>query len=217
MAESICKMVKLYGNVNHTNQNFPFNDCHGKAVLWWEECVMVDSYVESAKCIMGGSGVRVDKKGEDSILISKTPMVITSNNDITVCQSRNALMTVHQAPIRARCMKYTFNNWLTSNWGLITPADMYQFISWGELQAPMTIESWLAFNSIQPENGIPYNQKRLEPCADCSQVAPRNSSFVCETCGAWKCAELPASEWEGGTESELYQALGTGKIWRLGI
>nr|QKE54906.1 MAG: nonstructural protein [Parvoviridae sp.] len=217
MAESICKMVKLYGNVNHNNANFPFNDCHGKAVCWWEECVMTDAYVEAAKCILGGSSVRVDRKGEDSVLVTKTPVVITSNNDITQCLSRNSTTQVHAAPLRARTLKFTFNTWLTNNWGLITPEHMYQFLSWGEQQGPVTLTGWIALNPSF-DGVVPFNQPKGAVCDTCSfQVNPGDRLTICNTCGAWQTApveqEHRTSEpaWAGTSEQDLYSALGEGK------
>nr|WQF62303.1 MAG: nonstructural protein [Feral pigeon parvovirus A] len=212
IAEAICKMVKVYGNVNHNNGNFPFNDCHGKAVLWWEECIMVDTYVEPAKCILGGSAVRVDKKGEDSVLIKKTPIVITSNNDITSCTSRNIVMTTHAAPIRARSLKFTFNTWLTSNWGLITPEMMYEFLIWGEGQAPISLEGWIRLN---PKFGgvIPYNQPHAQLCDGClTQVTGEHTVELCDHCGCWKPSERAEEVlYNGSSEKDLYENLGEGR------
>nr|QKE54917.1 MAG: nonstructural protein [Parvoviridae sp.] len=216
MAESICKMVRMYGNVNHNNANFPFNDCHGKAILWWEECIMTDAYVEAAKCILGGSSVRVDRKGEDSVLVVKTPVVITSNNDITQCQSRNATTTIHAAPLRARTLKFSFHHWLTNNWGLITPEDMYQFLCWGEQQGPLTLAGWIALNPSF-DGIVPFNQPKGTTCDSCSfQVSTDSRLQLCGTCGAWKAPALeedrrPSPAWTGGSEEELYRSLGEGK------
>nr|QTE03934.1 MAG: nonstructural protein [Lophura nycthemera aveparvovirus] len=211
MAEAICKMVRIYGNVNHNNGNFPFNDCHGKAVIWWEECVMVDTYVEPAKCMLGGSAVRVDKKGEDSILIRKTPVVITSNNDITQCQSRNINMTVHAAPIRSRTLKFSFNQWLTSNWGLVTPTIMYQFLYWGEQRGELSLDGWFRLNS-QFDGTIPYNQPRATPCETCScQVTAETTVELCDTCGSWKPKPDSESTYTGESEKQIYEAVGSGK------
>nr|AQR59103.1 nonstructural protein [Chicken parvovirus] len=213
MAESICKMVQIYGNVNHNNKNFPFNDCHNKAVLWWEECSMTDEHVESAKCIMGGSSVRIDKKNQDSVLLCKTPIVITSNNDITQVSSRNAISTVHAAAIRARCLKFTFNNWLTSNWGLITVEQMYQFLCWGELDGIPNVDSLL---KDHPEfNGtLPFNQPKGKFCADCvNQFSTATNLTVCPACSGW--TRKPFSEEEEppytGSESGLFEKANEGK------
>nr|WQF62299.1 MAG: nonstructural protein [Feral pigeon parvovirus A] len=212
IAEAICKMVKVYGNVNHNNGNFPFNDCHNKAVLWWEECMMIDTYVEPAKCIMGGSAVRVDKKGEDSMLVKKTPIVITSNNDITQCSSKNIIMTTHAAPIRARSLKFTFTHWLTSNWGLITPDMMYDFLYWGECQAPINLDGWVRLN---PKFGgiIPYNQPHATPCDGCLiQVSADTNAELCEHCGCWTLSKRAEETlYTGESEEEIYKNLGKGR------
>ena len=213
MAEAICKMVGIYGNVNHNNKSFPFNDCHNKAVLWWEECTMLEEYVESAKCIMGGSSVRIDKKNQDSVLLSKTPIVITANNDITNVSSRNAISSVHAAAIRARCLKFTFNNWLTSNWGLVTVQHMYQFLRWGEIDGIPTVDSLL---KQHPEfNGtLPFNQPKGKFCSDCvTQFNTGTNLTVCAACSGW--TRKPFSEEEEppytGSESGLFEKANEGK------
>lgn len=214
-AESICKMVKLFGNVNHNNLNFPFNDCHNKAVLWWEECCMLENYVEAAKCILGGSGVRVDRKGQDSVLIQKTPIVVTSNNDITQVCSKNATTELHAAAIRARCLMFKFNSWLPSNWGLITIKDMYQFILWGECQGEISLSTYFTMN---PKfNGtIPYNQPRIRLCPTCSlQIKLEQHAELCNTCGGWKKTEPDAESWDGESEESLYGHLGKGNTQNL--
>nr|QTE03794.1 MAG: nonstructural protein 1 [Emberiza pusilla parvoviridae sp.] len=212
MAESICKMVGIYGNVNHNNLNFPFNDCHGKAIIWWEECSMNETFVEAAKCILGGSAVRVDKKGKDSVLVQRTPVVVTSNNDITVTTCRNATSTAHAPALRSRCMKFQFNNWLTSNWGLITPQHMYEFLLWAEQHFSPTLESVL---TAHPEFGdtIPYNQPRASWCADCTpQFSTKENLTLCPTCTGWTripCKELTCEY--TGSEVELMSGLTEGK------
>lgn len=185
MAESICKMVGIYGNVNHNNVNFPFNDCHNKAIIWWEECSMQEQYVEAAKCILGGSAVRVDKKGKDSVLVQRTPVVITSNNDITVVAGRNAISSNHAAALRSRCMKFAFNNWLTSNWGLITPEEMFQFLHWADTTFSCTLTSVIAANP-GCEGNIPYNQPRGNWCSSCSpQFTTKETVTLCPSCSGW--------------------------------
>lgn len=212
MAESICKMVGIYGNVNHSNRSFPFNDCHNKALLWWEECLMLEEYVEPAKCILGGSSVRVDKKNQDSVLLAKTPIVITSNNDITQTSSRNAISSAHAPAIRSRCLKFTYNNWLPSNWGLITVEHMYQFLCWGEIEPIPSLHSFL---SMHPEfNGtIPFNQPKGKFCTDCTtQFSDKPNVTVCPTCSAW--TRKPFDNEEpvySGSESALFEKASEGK------
>lgn len=216
MAENICKMVGVYGNVNHNNGNFPFNDCHGKAILWWEECTMKEEYVEAAKCLMGGSSVRVDKKGQDSVLIEKTPMVITSNNDITVVSSRNAISGNHEAAIRARCLKFSFTNWLTSNWGAVTVRDMYQFFSWGETIGPPTLDCYLTLNE-QFKDKLPYNQPKINPCDGCvSQFTFQETLTLCPCCGGWTpksfSKESTSGYWTGERDQDLYDGVHSEKV-----
>ncbi len=73
IAEAIAHTVPFYGCVNWTNENFPFNDCVDKMVIWWEEGKMTAKVVESAKAILGGSKVRVDQKCKSSAQIDPDP------------------------------------------------------------------------------------------------------------------------------------------------
>ena len=52
IAEAIAHAVPFYGCVNWTNENFPFNDCVEKMIIWWEEGKMSAKIVESAKAIL---------------------------------------------------------------------------------------------------------------------------------------------------------------------
>ena len=53
-AEAAAQAVPFYGCVNWTNENFTFNGCVDKMIIWWEEGQMTNKVVESAKAILGG-------------------------------------------------------------------------------------------------------------------------------------------------------------------
>ena len=124
-----------------------------------------------------------------------------------------SISTVHAAAIRARCLKFTFNNWLTSNWGLITVEQMYQFLCWGELEGMPNVDSLL---KDHPEfNGtLPYNQPKGKFCADCvNQFSTATNLTVCPACSGW--TRKPFSEEEEppytGSESGLFEKANEGK------
>lgn len=80
--------MPFYGYVNWTKENFLFNNCVDKMLIWWEEGKMTAKIVEAAKSILGGSKVRVDQKCKSSQQIDSMPVIITNNTD---------MMTANQA------------------------------------------------------------------------------------------------------------------------
>ncbi len=43
---------------------------------------MHQDWVEPAKCILGGTECRIDVKHRDSVLLTQTPVIISTNHDI---------------------------------------------------------------------------------------------------------------------------------------
>lgn len=134
LAEAIAHAVPLYGCVNWTNENFPFNDCVGKMLIWWEEGKMTAKIVESAKAILGGSKVRVDQKCKSSIQIEPTPVIITSNLDMTLVIDGNTVTREHTEPLQHRMWKFTFDHLLEPTWGKISKEDVMEFFFWASSQ-----------------------------------------------------------------------------------
>ncbi|AVR53758.1 nonstructural protein 1 [Desmodus rotundus dependoparvovirus] len=130
LAEAIAHAVPLYGCVNWTNENFPFNDCVGKMLIWWEEGKMTAKIVESAKAILGGSKVRVDQKCKNSIQVDPTPVIITSNVDMTLVIDGNTITAEHREPLEHRMWKFTFEHQLEPTWGKICKEEVLDFFCW---------------------------------------------------------------------------------------
>ncbi|AEM37606.1 NS1 [California sea lion bocavirus 3] len=124
MAKSIVNAAKLYGCVNHQNKNFVFNDCASKFVCWWEECLMHSDWVEQAKCILGGTEFRIDRKHRDSMLLPQTPLIISTNNDIYTVVGGNTVSHVHAKPLKERVVQLNFMKQLQPTFGEITPEDV---------------------------------------------------------------------------------------------
>lgn len=133
VAEAIAHAVPYYGCVNWTNENFPFNDCVDKMIIWWEEGKMTAKIVEAAKAILGGSKVRVDQKCKASQQIDGTPVLITSNTDMTMVVDGNQMTAEHRQPLEDRMFQFVLGKRLPDNFGKITKQEVQDFFKWAEL------------------------------------------------------------------------------------
>lgn len=133
IAEAIAHAVPFYGCVNWNNENFPFNDSVNKMLIWWEEGKMTAKVVEAAKCILGGSRVRVDQKCKSSQQIESTPVIITSNTDLTVVVDGNTTTMEHRQPLEDRMFQFNLVNRLTPTFGKVTKQEIREFFKWAEL------------------------------------------------------------------------------------
>ncbi|AAR07954.1 non-structural protein 1 [Snake adeno-associated virus] len=131
IAQAIAHAVKLFAGVNWTNENFPFCNCPGKLLIWWEEGKMTNKMVETAKCILGGSAVPVDIKGKPAEMCPQTPCIITSNTNMCQVYDGNSSSFEHQEPLEERMFMFRLNTKLPSTFGKITEEEVKQFITWG--------------------------------------------------------------------------------------
>nr|QBJ04579.1 NS1 [Tasmanian devil-associated bocavirus 1] len=141
-AKAIAEAVKLYGCVNHTNKQFPFNDCPNKLLCWWEECQMSTEFVEQAKCILGGTAFRVDRKHRDSILLPQIPCLISSNNNIYEVVSGNSVLGVHAQPLKDRVTQFNFLKKLPQDFGEISPQEVSDLIQYCAGKFTCTLEGY---------------------------------------------------------------------------
>ena len=130
IAEAVSHAVPFYGCVNWTNENFPFNDCVDKMIIWWEEGRMTTKVVESAKAILGGSKVRVDQKCKSSQQIDPTPVIVTSNTNMCIVADGNTTTYEHQQPLEDRMFKFTLNHRLPDDFGKVTKDEVKEFFAW---------------------------------------------------------------------------------------
>jgi len=138
IARAIAHAVPFYGNVNWTNENFPFNDSVNKMIIWWEEGKMTAKIVEAAKAILGGSDVRVDQKCKSSQQIKSTPVIVTSNTDMTLVVDGNMTTMEHRQPLEDRMFQFYLHKRLPHDFGLISKQEMREFFKWAELnQVPV--------------------------------------------------------------------------------
>ncbi|AEM37643.1 Rep78 [California sea lion adeno-associated virus 1] len=132
LAEAIAHSVPFYGCVNWTNENFPFNDCVDKMLIWWEEGKMTSKVVESAKAILGGSKVRVDQKCKSSVQIDSTPVIITSNTDMCCVIDGNSTTFEHRQPLEDRMFRINLEQRLSHDFGKITKREVREFLAWAQ-------------------------------------------------------------------------------------
>nr|QPN96232.1 nonstructural protein [Bearded dragon parvovirus] len=131
IAQAIAHGAVLFGGVNWTNENFPFCNCPGKLLIWWEEGKMTQKMVETAKCILGGAVVPVDIKGKMAELCETTPVIITSNTDMCQVFDGNSSSFEHTEPLQERMFMFRLNKKLEPDFGKVTLDEVKEFITWG--------------------------------------------------------------------------------------
>lgn len=183
LAKAIVNCVKLYGNVNHLNKNFVFNDCAAKLIIWWEEALMHTDYVEQAKCLLGGTEFRIDRKHKDSQVLPQTPVLISTNNNIYEVTGGNTVSNVHAKPLRERIVQLNLMKQLPATFGEITPSEVAAWLLACANRFTLTLESFYRqWNLTVVPNDFPLT----EPCVDHSQDFTLDDCGICDTCGCYK-------------------------------
>lgn len=184
MAKAIVQAVGLYGCVNHQNKSFVFNDCAAKLVLWWEECTMTADWVEQAKCVMGGTEFRIDRKHRESQLLMQTPLIVSTNNDIYTVTGGNTITHVHSKPLKERVVQFNFMKQLPSTFGEIGTRDVAALLHAcatrfaGKLTLQGFYDTW---NLDHVHNTFPL----ANLCASHSQDWVLHDNGLCVQCGGY--------------------------------
>lgn len=211
LAAALVKAAPIWGCVNQTNESFPFNDAADKSVLWWEEAVMKRKMVETAKMILGGQAVRVDQKNKGSVVVTGTPVIITSNVDVTVTVDGNVDDYSHRQPLLDRIIKLTFSRRLRPDFGLIQAGEVAGFFR--NCRALYLSRKWdtdcLAGCYFEEENeplsdvsglsGFPDVTDEIDSDTEASDSRSNSSSSSSEGAGAMSAGGLqqrPADESE---------------------
>lgn len=190
IAEAIAHAVPFYGCVNWTNENFPFNDCTDKMVIWWEEGKMTAKIVETAKAILGGSKVRVDQKCKQSVAIEPTPVLITSNTDMCFVIDGNTTSFEHKEPLQDRMFRLELNTRLPDDFGKVTKQEVIEFFKWGDVNpVPVKAEFHVPKRANQkrprspdPGEGSSINTGDKRVCAQSPERPPPvETSFPSES------------------------------------
>lgn len=182
VAKAIVNACLLYGCVNHSNKGFVFNDCAAKLVVWWEECVMHADWVEPAKCIFGGTEFRIDRKHKDSMILPKTPVIVSTNHNIYEVVGGNATTGIHSVPLKERIIQFNFMKQLQSTFGEITEKEIADLLCWCWKEFDCTLTGFLKkWDLEKTPNNFPINN----PCPSHSQTYILNSAGFCESCGGY--------------------------------
>lgn len=183
LAKGLVNAVKLYGCVNHQNKNFIFNDCAHKLVVWWEECLMHNDWVEQAKCILGGTEFRIDRKHRESQLLPTTPVIISTNNDIYQVTGGNTVSHVHSKPLRERVVQLNFMNQLDPTFGEIDTEEIYAWLNSCNERFNPSLQSFLSTWELDK---LPNTFPLQSLCSGCSQdFILHENGGICSHCGAY--------------------------------
>lgn len=210
LVKAIAHTVKLYGCVNHQNKQFIFNDCAGKLVVWWEEGLMHSDWVEQAKCCLGGTTFRIDRKHKDSQIMYKTPVLISTNNNIYECAGSNYITSVHSKPLKERIVQLNFMKALENTFGEISVKECADWLVDCSRLFECTLQGFLKkweLNAVT--NDFPLGKL----CDSHSQDFTLHENGLCLSCGGYlpltvdlECTGADSSD-EGGkkTQSQILQ------------
>ncbi|AEI99166.1 NS1 [Porcine bocavirus H18] len=182
LAKAIVNCVNLFGNVNHLNKNFVFNDCSNKLVVWWEEALMHTDWVEPAKCVLGGTTVRIDRKHKDSQLLPQTPCIISTNNNIYECVGGNHVSHVHCKPLKDRVVQLNFMKTLPQHFGEISTEEVAAWLLTCKNKFQCTLEGYC--NQWKVKHVI-NDMPLAKVCASHSQDFTLHEQGTCTHCGAY--------------------------------
>lgn len=180
--KAIAHAVGLYGSVNHNNIQFPFNDCSKKLLVWWEEAQINSDNVEAAKCILGGTPVRIDVKHQGSTEMPRTPVLISTNNNIYAVQGKNAILGVHEMPLRQRIVQLNFMQQLPPDFGEI---QTHEIVSWLKECASRYDCSLSGFLSTWNLQHVPNSFPIQSLCENHSQSFIFHEHGLCAQCGGY--------------------------------
>ncbi|ATV81491.1 NS1 [Rhinolophus pusillus bocaparvovirus 2] len=179
LIKAIGGAVRLHGCVNHQIYNFIFNDCAHKLVVWWEECLMHSDWLEQAKCILGGTEFRIDRKHKESQLLPQTPVLISTNNDIYSVVGGNTVSQVHAKPLKERIVQLNFMKRLASTFGEISEQEVYGWLNSCAARFEPTLDGFLReWNLERVPNTFPIQ----ESCCPQDYTLHENA-VVCSQCG----------------------------------
>ncbi|AAA74973.1 NS1 [Simian parvovirus] len=142
IAMSLASAVPTYGMVNWNNENFPFNDVPYKSIILWDEGLIKSTVVEAAKSILGGQPCRVDQKNKGSVEVSGTPVLITSNSDMTRVVCGNTVTLVHQRALKDRMVRFDLTVRCSNALGLIPADEAKQWLWWAQNNACDAFTQW---------------------------------------------------------------------------
>ncbi|AYV97209.1 NS1 [Protoparvovirus ungulate1] len=130
IAQHIANLVGNVGCYNAANVNFPFNDCTNKNLIWIEEAGNFSNQVNQFKAICSGQTIRIDQKGKGSKQIEPTPVIMTTNEDITKVRIGCEERPEHTQPIRDRMLNINLTRKLPGDFGLLEETEWPLICAW---------------------------------------------------------------------------------------
>lgn len=97
----ICSFVSNHGS----EQEFFFSNFLNKSILSCEELYVTTATVEDYKSILGGAPIDIPKKFNEKQLMSRTPIILTSNYKLF---GRGHLTPVDEQALQSRCFSFEF-------------------------------------------------------------------------------------------------------------
>lgn len=187
LAQTLCAETRNVGCYNPANVNFPFNDCLNKNLIWVEEAGNLGQQVNQFKAVMSGQAIRVDQKGKGSKPLNSTPVIMTTNEDITLVRVGCELRPEHTQPIKDRLVAICLQEKLGGDFGLIPEGEF------GRLFRTMlkhgyepTMASYCAHWQILPTYGEDWTQPPIkDPQEEDAVDAELNSilnAFASDVC-----------------------------------
>nr|QTE04002.1 MAG: hypothetical protein [Motacilla densovirus] len=113
-----------YAN-NHGSENeFFLSNMLNKALILCEELFVTPATCEDFKSILGGANIDISKKFNEKQILSRTPVIITSNYSLF---GRGHLSHVDETALQLRCFSFCFNHIFAPNCQITAPA-FYHFL-----------------------------------------------------------------------------------------
>ncbi|AFV48069.1 nonstructural protein 1 [Wuharv (rhesus) parvovirus 1] len=163
LAQKIAQLVGNVGCYNPSNVNFPFNDCSNRNLIWVEEAGNFGGQVNQFKAIMSGQSIRLDQKGKGSKAIEPTPVIMTTNEDITKVIIGSETKPEHKQPIMDRCCRIEMKKRLEGDFGLLEDGEIPSIFKWLESKAFLpTMANYCARWGAPPTWGENWNTKPKE-------------------------------------------------------
>lgn len=166
---------------------------------------MHNDYVEPAKCLMGGTSFRVDRKHKDSAEQPQTPLLISTNHDIYTVVGGNTVTTVHEKPIRDRVVQFNFMKTLPQNFGEISVNDVADWLGWCAEDFDCSLDG---FKKEWELDRVPNSFPLAVYCDGHSQDFVLYAQGPCCRCGGY----LPHTTTSDGDWSE---PAAPGRTWRM--
>lgn len=110
---------------NHGSENeFFLSNFVNKSVILCEELYVTQATCEDFKSILGGNFIDISKKHVDKQILSRTPIILTSNYNSF---GRGHLSNIDEQALQGRCIVYNFSSEFKPNC-MINPSSLFHFL-----------------------------------------------------------------------------------------